>query len=457
MDKINTLSKPIIEIPPLPDKALYPQDFGAEACSWLDDYIQFSRKWSPLSYDGFHEAVGLFILSTIAGRRIAFPFGKLKYTNLYIAMVGRTSIYAKTTAAEIGIATLRNAGLDWFLAPDNSTPQALIKSMSSTILPTGYDKLPDEIKQRALFRAVFPGQRGWFFDEFGMQVSSMMRRDGVMSEFRSLLRKFDDTPERYENSTIVRGNEVVERPYLALLANLTPADLKPFVHRGAALWGDGYLARFGLVTPPEGCLNNGRFPKDKRVIPSSLSSTLSQWHKRLGVPKYDLHTVEDKFHIEVHSGPPDILELSEETFEACYQYLMSLRGIISQSADSDLDGNYSRFPEKALRISALFASLNDSPTIELPHWAKAQAITERWRIGLHELYRQVSAEEDKAKPSDDDKVVRVLRRKGPLTKREISQYTTLKDEKLLNSLNSLMVASKITCKHNGRTDKYELL
>jgi hypothetical protein len=304
---------------------------------------------------------------------------------------------------------------------------------------------------------MFSGQRGWFFDEFGMQVSSMMRRDGVMGEFRSLLRKFDDTPERYENSTIVRGNEVVERPYLALLANITPADLKPFVHRGAALWGDGYLARFGLVTPPEGCLNNGRFPKENRVIPLSLFSVLNQWHERLGVPKYNLHTVEDKVQIEVHSEPPNILELSDETHEAYYDYWMSLRNIISQSADFDLDGNYSRFPEKALRISALFASLNDSPTIELSHWAKAQAITERWRVGLHELYHQVSADEDTAKPSDEEKVISVLRRKGPLTKREIRQFTTLKDEKLLDSLNSLMQASKITCRPNGRTDKYEIL
>jgi len=131
-----------------------------------------------MSYDGYHEAVGLFILSTIAARRVAFNFGKLRYTNLFIALVGRTSIYAKTTAADIGIETLRMAGLDWLLAPDNSTPQWLVKHMSTTSLSEGYDKLPEERRQRAFMQALTAGQRGWFFDEFGMLVSAMMRREG---------------------------------------------------------------------------------------------------------------------------------------------------------------------------------------------------------------------------------------------------------------------------------------
>ncbi len=57
---------------------------------------------------------------------------------------------------------------------------------------------------------------------------------------------------------------------------------------------------------------------------------------------------------------------------------------------TNLDGNYSRFPEKALWVAALFASLSNSLRIELSHWARAQEIAERWRAGTHELYSQLN-------------------------------------------------------------------
>src|SRR5260221_5617705 len=38
---------------PLPENARLPKDAGVFACSWLDEYIAFSRKWSPRAYDGF--------------------------------------------------------------------------------------------------------------------------------------------------------------------------------------------------------------------------------------------------------------------------------------------------------------------------------------------------------------------------------------------------------------------
>lgn len=440
-----------------PVQVLKQENPGTSASPWLDDYIQFSREWSPLSYEDFHEAVGLFILSTVAARRVAFNFGKRRYTNLYIALVGRTSIFAKTTVADIGVAVLQKAGLDWLLAPDNSTPQWLIKYMSSSQLPDDYNKMPEEWQQRALCKALTAGQKGWCFDEFGMHIHSMMQREGVMTDFRTVLRRFDDVPDRYENATIARGHEVIERPYLSLLANLTPADLAPFARRGAALWGDGYLARFGLVTPPEGILNNGRFPHKERVVPDSLFRPLRQWHDRLGMPEYDLHTVAEKPVLTIRKLPMSIIEVSSDVYDAHYRYMEDLRELISQSDDTDLDGNYSRFPEKALRISALFASLGNCKKMELSHWNSAQAITERWRGGLHELYNQVCTAGTEHKPSDEDKVYRVIVRKKSVTKREIVQYTKLEYDPVIKALGQLMQKSMITIRQNGKTDVYELL
>ena len=78
MTNYNTPGSP--ELPdsfiPLPPDVFLPEELGADAALWLDLYIQFSKKWSPRSFDGYHEACGLFILATIAARRVAYNLGR---------------------------------------------------------------------------------------------------------------------------------------------------------------------------------------------------------------------------------------------------------------------------------------------------------------------------------------------------------------------------------------------
>ena len=69
------------------------------------------------------------------------------------------------------------------------------------------------------------GQRGWFFDEFGSHLEAMVKPGGYMAKYRELFRTFYDPQDKYTYSTISRGDDNVERPYLSLLANLTPDDL----------------------------------------------------------------------------------------------------------------------------------------------------------------------------------------------------------------------------------------
>ncbi len=40
--------------------------------------------------------------------------------------------------------------------------------------------------------------------DFGQGIADMMRRKGSLTDFRSLLRRFGDTPNRYESGTIGR-------------------------------------------------------------------------------------------------------------------------------------------------------------------------------------------------------------------------------------------------------------
>lgn len=407
----------LMGLPPLPEGAVLDPRIGKEACTWLDDYVEWSKKWSPRSFEGYHEAVGLALLSTVAARRVRFHFGKERYTNLYLLLVGRTTVWAKTSALGNGRAVLARAGLDFLLAPDQSTPQAFIRSLARTELPKNYEQLDEELRARAKMRLAFGAQRGWFYEEFGSGVEAMMRKDGTMADFRGYLRAFDDCPNRYSRETIRRGVEVVEKPYLSLIGNITPADLRPVASAGSQLWGDGYLARFAFITPPEGKINQGRFPKGERVAPLRLVEPLVDWHKRLGSPQVTLYDDLDEdgeptgqMRANVGPLPVETLAISDQAFDAWYDYDAGIRHVMRDYAHTDLDGNYGRFGEKALRIAGLFASLAGSDVIALTHLAKAQQIVERWRLYTHRMYEQVTRKDKSTLKEQQDKALSALRR-----------------------------------------------
>ena len=146
--------------PTLPRSAQVDPVLARAGCPWLGHYTLFSTKWSPRAFAGFHEDIALWLLSTVAARRVFVHCGPRHFTNLYIALVARTSVWAKSTTVDIGIATLRAAGLDWLLASDDATPQKFISDLTLTV-PRDYDLLDDEAQERARLRLSFAGKRGW--------------------------------------------------------------------------------------------------------------------------------------------------------------------------------------------------------------------------------------------------------------------------------------------------------
>jgi len=451
------------ECPPLPEAARVDPALGVDACKWLDDYIAFSREWSPRGYDDFHEAIGLWTLSTIAGRRVLVNFGKQRYGNLYIALTARTSLWAKTSTAEIAKQVLYTAGLSGLLAADSATPQKFVADLTSRI-DSSYDDLSDERKEYRRLKLALAGQRGWYYEEFGQHIASMMRENGTMSDFRGLLRALDDTPPSYEYTSIGRGSDYVERPYLALLANMTPDDLRPHAKRGSGLWGDGFLARFALITPPDGELSQERFPRGERIIPVDLSMPLMAWHKRLRVPEVTITDIPNeegkpkgRKSVAVDPLLPEVLALDEDVREAFYAYFDALQAIIKDSQVKDIEGNYTRFPEKALRISLLLASMSEMNKITIRHWARALDITERWRAGLHELYRQLNEQQPSELHTIEDRVLRVFyRRGGTATHREVCQYADLSSAEA-KAIVAPLIDEGVLRMLEGKPKRYEII
>lgn len=458
-DLIPDRAKPVTSgMPELPISARHDPKAAATASPWLDAYIDYSRVWSPRAHDDFHESTGLWMLSTVAARRIAIDFGKRRFTSLYIALASRTSVFAKSTTAEIAQAVLQTAGLSYLLAPDDSTPQAFVKGMTYHV-PTDWAELPFEKQEERKRKLAFAAQKGWYFDEFGQKVSSMMREGGFMADFRGLLRKFDDTPDVYEYDSISRGSDVAYAPYLALLANLTPADLKPFAKRGAALWSDGFWARFAFLTPSLSAeRKNGRFPRQERLIPNRLVAPLVAWHKRLGIPDVEVVDRGAKHDALVTPQTPTLCVYGDDVYEAYYRYSDALTDLIIKSQLTDLDGNYNRLPEKALRVAALLASLENGGKIEMRHWHRAQQVAEVWRQNLHNLYEQTIEDGDTPKiVAMEDKIIRLIADKGPRTVREIVQGIHGLDSNQAKVLVKSMTDTGFLAQmKDGRAERYRL-
>lgn len=449
-------------MPELPDAVEVDEQAALAASPWLNEYVRFSKIWSPRAHDDFHESVGLWLLATVAARRIAIDLGKRRYTSLYIALAARSSVFAKSTTAEIAQAMINAAGLGFLLAPDDATPQAFVRGMTYQLPDKWSEMTPDEQAKRK-DRYAFAAQKGWFFDEFGQKISAMMREGGFMADFRGLLRRFDDTPDIYEYESISRGADVVHKPYLSLLANTTPADLMPYAKRRGALWNDGFWARFAFLTPPAFAeRKNGRFPDGDRRIPEALVRPLVTWHRRLGVPTVEI--------VERKAGDRTVLDLlvapaqahmavmGQGVYDAYYAYNDALIDIISASNLTDLDGNYSRLPEKALRVAMLLASLENGNRIEMRHWWRGQQVAEVWRRNLHNLYEQVVGTAEEPRQVElEQRIMKMISEKGPLTKRELYTFIRGLDSHQSNILLDTMVkAGLLEVIKDGRAERFKI-
>jgi len=421
----------IVDFPELPKIAQVTTVSDADVCPWLTEYTNFSRRMSPRAYDGFHESIGLWIMSTIAARRVGLTLGtKDFHPALYIALTAHTTIFSKTTTVNVAHKLLKAAGLDFLLAPDDSTPQAFVNDMCANVADD-FGTMSDHQKTNEIQRLAFAGQRGWAFEEFGMKIEAMMRNGGFMADFRGMLKILDDGKEAYTYKTMTR-RDVVEMPYLALLANMTPADLRPYAAAGSALWNDGFLAREAFVTPPPGLApKQGRFPKGASFYPEGLIRPLAGWHRRLGMPDIDVSETQNsegkgtgRYHAIITREQPKQLILPSETESAFYNYHDGLLGIITKNdALEDLFGSYGRFAEKAMRVAILITSLAGDDEISLGAWARAQNVAETWRKSLHNLMSHLEKESPSQERKDMDKILSIIERfPDGATPGKLSQY-----------------------------------
>src|SRR2546430_267742 len=415
---------------PLPESARLPEGLSKGACLWLERYIKFSKRLSPSGYEGFHEAVGLWLLSTIAARRIGLPLGSsTQYTMLYITLCARSGLFAKSETTSVGTKTLKQAGMGYLLMGNNHTPQSFIKTMTG-VVPSNFAKLDGVDRAKAERSIAFSGQRSWFLDEFEQFISGMKKKNGHMHEYSGMMRELDRGEDEYTLTTIGRGEDKVDKPYLSLLANVTPSDLKTAAKKGSEEWGNGFWARVAVIGPnADDPLRKGRMPNERFQAPTDILEPLIRWNERLRIPPITIEDDPDepgKFKVARGEFPENEVYFGDGVVDAFYAYRDALLDMIHGSSNTDLDGNYARFAAKALRISMLAASLENNNVIEIRHWALGQEVAERWRANLHSVFLEINEPSQTVNEAIEERIIAGV--KGfteshgrPPTKREISQ------------------------------------
>src|SRR5947199_10829744 len=93
------------------------------------------------------------------------------------------------------------------------------------------------------------GQMGMYWDECGKFLKSMVKEHSAMEGYQELLLEIDDC-EANGSSTVGRGDETIEKPYLVILGALVPSNMKAVAGPGSDLWLDGQLARCSFTCAP---------------------------------------------------------------------------------------------------------------------------------------------------------------------------------------------------------------
>jgi len=398
------LSKALDEPPPINTTALD----ETKLPNWLAAYMEWAGTTGNQTPMIFHQAAGLWLLSTAIGRRLygEAPWGVKLYPNLYLMLVAGTTFYRKSTAYKLAEQVARDA-IPHMLMPIPGSPERFQEALAGR-MPSNFDKLTKQQQERLTKAQPFAAQRGLLKDEVAGLFGAINKRD-YMTGMKDLLMELYDCPDYFDKDTQT-GLNIVENAALSILGVTTPAGLGTAVSHTD--WANGLLIRFALLTPEK---NYAERPAAKayRAAPQQLMDDLRALHYRLPGPQQS----------ETGLNAPSALKLNVQCWAACQQYGDELRRMCDPGRDTELDdrlkGVYGRMHVQAFKLASMFAALDwldtsdDVPTVTEEHWQAGQAIAENWRLSAHRLLEQLDhSGEAVQEKRQQDRILTVIRECG---------------------------------------------
>lgn len=404
-------TQPTVKRRPAPDKPKdppLPAPTDYKLPDWLQQYMDWSGTTGNQTPMIFHQAAGLWLLATAVGRRLygEAPWGVKIYPNLYLMLVAGTTFYRKSTAYKLAEQVAR-AAIPHMLMPTPGSPERFQEALAGR-LPSNFDKLVQEQRERLTKAQPFAAQRGLLKDEVAGLFGAINRKD-YMVGMKDLLMELYDCPDYFDKDTQT-GLNIVENAALSILGVTTPASLSCAVSMGD--WDNGLLIRFALLTPEPDYAERPA-AKTYRSVPQVLVDELRSLHERLPAPQTT----------EMGMAAPGALRLKVDCWEQCQQYGDWLRRKCDPGQDTELDdrlkGVYGRMHVQAFKLASLFAALDwlktsdEVPTVTIDHWNAGQVLAEGWRGSAHHLLEQLDRSgEAVVERRQQDRLLNTIRQAG---------------------------------------------
>lgn len=403
--------------------------------AWIDAYVAWASKRSPLTPLHFHEGIAFSLTAcAIAGRVCAqTPQGKV-YPNLYTLLLGKTSVYAKSVALDLSQEVAEAARISDRIISSVFTPESVVGELAGDT-PTNLKDLNDELQDRWRLAVRWGAQRTFRLDEAGMFFNALSR--DYNAGFADLWMKLYDCPQTVERTTYKHGLHVIQQPVVSCLFATTPAGIAPIL-RNQGMWLNGFWPRWNF------CVGGGYTD----MIPSIYSpppEELVQPLKLLGDFKLSAHSADN----------PLVVPIEEEVIRAYEAVLEGNRRKTMDNEDGYMEAVYGRLHTKRLKLAIILASLalpDKEIRVTLPFWDATKRFVTQMELDIVEAIRQVR-KSDKA--TLEDRIIRYLKRNGKTaTFRDVGRFANLSAEELDRIVGSLVNLGY--CKANQATHPYTI-
>jgi hypothetical protein len=415
--------------PPLPEFARLSPEQVREAergRDWLNDYVDWAVEASPLTPRLLHEAMGLWLLATISSRRMKAQIGGEDiYSNLYILIVARTTIYRKSTAMKLAKLLLNKANLSALLLPSEATPEALFDELAG-VKPMNFDALSEETKARWKLGRALAAQRSFMRDEVS-SIFANMKKDYMAGVHELLLLGYDADGGSYDKQLKSKGITTVKDMCFSFLGATTPAMYAKYITIEEQ--ESGLMPRFAIITPDGDVPYSS--PSDILETPDALVRQIRRMFNDV-LPWHNGQKPSAPAVLGEVLTPPVAnvgFDVDGRKQLDLYRRALGHEMVQAEAIDDHLSAFYARIGTMAYKVAMLLAAVDGEPgviRVECRHAYAAILICESWRESLHRLQRDI----DKARGglSDDNKVLALIKQAGSkgLSMRDIMQLCNLR-------------------------------
>lgn len=391
---------------PYEDDELGPEpDLG-----WVAEYADTVADLTN-SPRAFNVLIALVLGATaIKGRAVLnMGFSKIR-PNLYGALVGKSTVFHKSTALGKGIEVLAAAGLDMLLLPDAGTSEGLLAALAER---------PHGVMVRDEVARLFASDR--------IKYTATMKQD--------LTAIFDGTTI---NKRLSGTDMQIRNPYVSIIGATTPARFYDAV--GDRDWDDGFLVRWLWALPD--CEPDFDAPAPAMLSDAEYTTMLAL----LAAPLRDIAGRTETTFI-LGAGAFDAWDTwQREGLRRAHEY-----------GDDSALAIMGRMATAALKMAMVLAAVNG-------RWGHISAETMRSAIWLADIFRHntwtLLTERANHGTSGHKlaKALRIIKQRGGTagcTKTTIMQYGNMKSHELRPVLDKLLQIGAVTISDDGRRYRAE--